>query len=160
MGLGNLVVRGGKRLAKEAGHVAGTDAIQGWATVIKDNSRGIKRYVKLQTGAATDEEMAELKGLFKDRLGEMTQGEYKEQMERWQIRSRWHYVFSLLLMCIAMALLILDAGGWPVMDTMALAAYNFSHGLRASYRYWQMQTRTFFTEGSFKDWWQQGVWLV
>lgn len=159
MGIVNLAGRAGKGLVREAGYVAGSETIKGFAHIVKGGAQSIRRTVANETRAATEYEVEGIKADFYERLGCLTATEYNQQARRWQIRSRWHYAGAFLLLAISAYFLITDPG-WTGMNAFGLAALNFAHGLRASYRYWQMRTQIFFVEGAFKEWLSQGNWLV
>lgn len=159
MGIANLAGRAGKRVAKEAGYVAGIHALATGASVIKKSAQVVKNSVTSELHKATPEELSEIKAEFNDALSQLTPAEYRQQARNWQVRSRWHYVGALLLFLISAYFLIVSPG-WTGLNALGLAALSFAHGLRAAYRHWQMKTRTFFVEGAFIGWLKAGAWLV
>lgn len=159
MGIADIAARAGKRVIRETGHIAGAEAIKGWGRLVKTSAQSIRHNVMIQSTPATRDEFACIKSEFYDHLNELTDDEYNQHCQNWRIRSRWHYVGALILLIVAGYFLVVDPG-WTGMNALGLAALNFAQGLRASYRHWQMRTRTFFVEGAFKEWLAQGHWLV
>lgn len=82
-----------------------------------------------------------------------------------QVRSRLFFGGAAMLL---MASLCILAFGLPLLGTSAVASLNtlafaavlFAHGLRHSYRHWQVASNTFFVDGAFQRWIKQGNWIV
>lgn len=159
MGVTSLGKTAGKVVVREAGYVAGATAIKGWAGLIRGCSSSIGKSASRELKNASPQELDEIQAEFYAQLQGMSKRDYHDQMRRWQIQSRIFYAGSLLFLSIG-AYFLLTNPGWTGLNTTALAAYIFARGLRSSYRYWQMQTRTFFVEGAFTDWFKKGIWLV
>lgn len=159
MGVANVGNKIGKWVVRQASDVAGVTPIRGWAGLIKNFSSSIGRTARRELQKATPEEMDAIQAEFYAQLQGITKHDYLEQMRQWQIQSRIFYAGSLLFMSIG-AYSMLANPGWTGLNATMLAAYIFARGLRSSYRYWQMQTRTFFVEGAFTDWFKKGIWLV
>lgn len=82
-----------------------------------------------------------------------------------RLRSRLFLLGSFTLLLASLCILTI---GLPVLGTSAVASLNtlafsallFAHGLRHSYRHWQVASNTFFVDGAFMRWVKQGNWIV
>ena len=165
MSVKNTAKRTGSWVVKEVirtpGHIIGTTWMRWAGQACTRSAQRITQSIRTDMHQADDEEFQARMDQFQGELAATSREDYQKQMLAWKISSRLYYCFSLLLLAITFVMIFTGYGGaWTLVDGSALAALLFTRGLRHAYRYWQMQTRTFFVQGAFRQWWQQGVWLV
>lgn len=106
------------------------------------------------------EALHDLQDLARHRLEEMTaeQRANAERTYRW--RSRGSLAISLVFLVGGFWVLLSGIGVAISLNLGAMAALFFVQGLRASYRYWQLETGMLYQPDAFKLWMASGKWLV
>lgn len=110
--------------------------------------------------AAVVESLGRLRQIADQRLTDLAADERQVLRRRLKIGSRVNYGLSLAMILIGAYLLHATGTAWMLINMTALAVLMFAHGLRASYRYWQVSNNVFFQPGSFRRWLGLGQWLI
>lgn len=106
------------------------------------------------------ESLSRLREIAASRLGSLSPQERERRNDRMKVASRLQYLFSVGLLVFAVVLLFRTDAIWPPLNVAAFSVLLFAHGLRSSYRYWQVRNNILYQPGSFRRWLGLGQWLV
>lgn len=106
------------------------------------------------------EALARMQALAKERLAGMTPEQRSNAGRTYCYRSRSSFVFATLLLVVGFYLLLWSDMVATALNVAAMSALFAVQGLRASYRYWQLETGVFYQPGSFKKWFSTGKWII
>ena len=109
---------------------------------------------------AVADSLGRLRRIVSTRIDGLSRDEALRLQRRLKSNSRYQYFFSVVLLVTGVTLLEITGSAWPLMNSTALGALLFVHGLRSSYRYWQVCNNVFFQPGAFRRWLGLGQWLV
>lgn len=106
------------------------------------------------------ESLGRLRKIAHGRIEGLSSEESYALKHRLKSNSRYQYLFSIVLLGAGAYLFHLSGSGWYLLNTTGLSMLLFAHGLRSSYRYWQVCNNMFYQQGAFRRWLGLGQWLV
>lgn len=106
------------------------------------------------------ESLGRLRDLAGQRIGQLKPKEVLELRNRFKWNSRLFYLFSVVLLSAGWYLYFVSDSAWYLLNSTGLSMLVFSHGMRSSYRYWQVCNNAFYQPGAFRRWLGLGQWLV
>lgn len=110
--------------------------------------------------AVVADSLSRLRKIADSRIGGLSAEETAHLKSRLKSNSRFQYLFSLAFLATGVYLIFRTGSAWSLLNATALAALLFAHGLRSSYRYWQVCNNIFYQPGAFRRWLGLGQWLV
>lgn len=110
--------------------------------------------------AVVAESLGRLRELANERIDGLSQEQAQVLKQRLKSNSRFQYFFSVVLLSAGGYLFYLSGSAWYLLNATGLSMLLFAHGLRSSYRYWQVCNNMFYQSGAFRRWLRLGQWLI
>lgn len=105
-------------------------------------------------------ELAELHDDALYQIGLLSDDDYRNIVRGHLISSRIFFGMALAILFYAFYILFFTNYPGLLVPVSGFGVLFVSLGIKSSYRYWQISTRTIFEKGAFQRWFKQGRWIV
>ncbi len=105
-------------------------------------------------------ELSALKENFEEQYGNLSEERVNGLLKAQKVSFRIYLGVALLAMAYALYCVLFGKSVSILLPASGFGLMFLAMAMKASYRHWQLRTRTFFVPGSFGRWWRTGEWLV